>query len=175
MALVVENGTGLANAESYASVASADTYLLARGQSNWSTLTTALKEEALRRATDYMRIYRWKGTYATLIQALDWPRLGVYIYLNESVLVSSTIVPVPVQNACIELALRAASGPLIPEIAGDSTGRLATKIRKRVGPIETETMYASEGQISLPVHKRYPSVDLILAQYIQPKTSSVYR
>ena len=64
MALIVEDGTGLETAESYASVAQADARLAALGMTNWATLTTTEKEQALRRATVAMVQFfggRWKG------------------------------------------------------------------------------------------------------------------
>lgn len=54
MTLVVEDGSIVSGAESYASVAQADAYFAARGITIWSPLLDAEKEQALRRATDYM-------------------------------------------------------------------------------------------------------------------------
>ena len=82
MSLIVEDGTGLANAESLCSVADADTIHAARGNTAWAALTTPQKEQNLRKGTDYMT-----GKYTTLragyrrlaTQALDWPREDVPI------------------------------------------------------------------------------------------------
>ena len=52
MSLVVEDGTGKADAESYISVADADTYHSNRGNTDWAALTTTEKEQLLRGATD---------------------------------------------------------------------------------------------------------------------------
>ena len=74
MALVVEDGTGLSTAESYISVADADTYHSDRGNALW-TGTDAVKEEALRQATEYLdATYDWKGSISLTTQALNWPR-----------------------------------------------------------------------------------------------------
>ena len=64
MSLIVEDGTGKSNAESYISVADADTYHSNRDNTDWAALTTAEKERLLRIATDYMvAVYRlrWDG------------------------------------------------------------------------------------------------------------------
>ena len=53
MALIVEDGSGLSGANSYASTAQADTYASDRGLTAW-TGDTATKEAALIRATDYL-------------------------------------------------------------------------------------------------------------------------
>ena len=131
MSLIVEDGTGLANAESYASVAEADTYHTARGNTGWEAVDD--KEAALRKATDYMlQTYsmRWVGDRATNTQALDWPRTdatrknvttGQGWYQDTY---SSTIVPTEVKRACAELALKAATASLSedlgPEVSAES-------------------------------------------------------
>ena len=50
--MVVEDGTGLSNADSFVSVAYADTYFSTRGVSAWASLTN--KEALLIKATDYI-------------------------------------------------------------------------------------------------------------------------
>ena len=53
MAFVVEDGTGLENANSFCSVAFADSYFSDRGIAAWTGSNT-VKEQALVRATDYI-------------------------------------------------------------------------------------------------------------------------
>lgn len=135
MAIIVEDGTGLPNSESYVSVSDATTYHANRGNSAWTALATdALREQALRKATDYlMQAYRsrWKG-YRTKpsTQALDWPRQGVVVddaYLIEYV--DDNIIPDELKNACCELALKSVSGELAPDIeretASETVGSLS--------------------------------------------------
>lgn len=153
MTLIVEDGTGLETAESYASVAQADARLASLGMTNWATLTTTEKEQALRRSTVAMGQFcrgRWKGTRLYRVQALDWPRYGVEV---EGYAVLSTEVPADVRNACIDLALKAAAGDLNPDI------ERAVK-REKVGPIEVEYSAHSSQET------RYVSVDQALAPYM---------
>lgn len=153
MSLVVESGAGLANAESYASVDSADTRLAAMGLTTWAPLLTAEKEQALRRATQYMlQAYRgrWKGTRLLRAQALDWPRYGACV---DGYSIDSTVVPADVANACIDLAFKAAAGDLNADLTR------AVK-REKVGPLETE--YESYGSQSV----QYRAVDQALAPYL---------
>jgi hypothetical protein len=153
MSLIVENGTGLSTAESYASVSSADTRLTSLGNTTWSTITTAEKEEALRRATRYMvQSYRsrWIGARSTSVQALDWPRTWVMI---DGYPINANVVPADISNACIDLALKAAAGDLAPDLD-------RTVIREKVGPLETE--YAPHGT----EYVRYRSIDMALAPYL---------
>ena len=124
MTLIVEDGTGLPDAESYASVAQADTYFAARGVVAWSG-TDAAKEAALRRATDYMAAVfgrLWRGWRASDTQALDWPRTGW------------DGVPAAVQRACMELALRAQGLDLLPDtgpqVASETVGPISVEYRE---------------------------------------------
>lgn len=50
MTIEVETGSGSATSESYASTSDVDTYQSNRGVTLWATLSTAEKEQALRRA-----------------------------------------------------------------------------------------------------------------------------
>lgn len=164
MALTVETGVGLSTADSYISVADADTYHSSRGNVAWDDLdATDDKEPALRRATDYMvQVYRtrWKGVRMQADQALDWPRSGVYsepfMYGGigeQPYLVDDDIVPTEVARACAKLALKAASAELAPDL------ERATK-REKVGPLEVEYM---DGQVQ---YKRYREIDDMLKPYL---------
>lgn len=130
--IIVEDGTGLRDSESYASVADADAYLSSRGMGIWSDLKDSEKEQALRRATDYMTAeYRpkWLGKRVSAAQSLDWPRLDVE--LDDVGVLPSNFVPREVTRACVELAFRAASGELLE----DEEARV---LEETVGPITTK-------------------------------------
>lgn len=132
--LVPEDGSGRPDADSYGSIAEADAYHAALGNSAWAAVATIEKERNLRKATNFMRqIYRakWSGRRVYQVQALDWPRFGV---CADGFPVLSTVVPVDVKHACFELALRAAAGPLLEDV---DTG--SSQIKKdKTGPLETE-------------------------------------
>lgn len=164
MSLIVEDGTMVAGAESYASVSDADTYLSSRGITTWANLLQPEKEQALRRATDFMREYPWKGYIIDTEQALDWPRQKVYVVNNIEV--ANDFIPLGVKNACIELAWRGAGGPLNPDIQGDDTNRFITKKVERVGPVDVETTYASRGSLASPARPEYPAVVVMLRPYL---------
>ena len=158
MSLIVEDGTGRADAESYASVSVADAYHTARGNTAWAALaTTALKEAALRKATDYLgQTYglRWKGYRMTTTQALDWPRELVCRpgFYGEAYYASDAVPTILAQATC-ELALRASAGDLL-----DDGGQEV--IREKVGAIETEYQPASR------FGPTYPAVDRLLAPLV---------
>jgi hypothetical protein len=155
MALIVEDGSGKSDSESYISVADASSYHTARGNTAWAALATdALREAALRRATDYMRqAYRsrWQGYKVNEDQALDWPRYDVEV---EGYAVDSDIVPTEVKNACAELALKASAAELNPDL---TQGVLS----EQVGSISVTYDKAS------PQFTRYRAIDALLSPYLK--------
>jgi hypothetical protein len=153
MALIVEDGSIVAGAEAYITVSNADTYFSNRGNATWSALTTAAKEQALRKATDYMGqryIDRWKGLIVSESQVLDWPRSGVVVRGYQ---VDDDTVPDAIQYACAMLAVRASAATLLADES--------RTIRARsIGPISVEYDPAS------PQAKKYPEVEKLLAPYL---------
>ena len=123
MALIVEDGTGKPDAESLASVAFADAYHAGRGNAAWAATDAEVKEQLLRKATDYivsMYAGSWAGLELVAGQALPFPRSPWGL-----------VVPVPIQQACAELALIAKTTPLMPNVTRG-------KKRVKVGPLEVE-------------------------------------
>lgn len=126
MAIEVEDGTGLDNAQSYVTVEELDGYyeLHLYPPSGWATTTEAQKEAALVMATRLLdSAVEWKGAPVNEQQALGWPRYGVTLIYdagaqatgviitgNENItvtgehLVASNIVPKAVKDATMELS-----------------------------------------------------------------------
>jgi hypothetical protein len=162
MALVVEDGTGLANANSYASVADADAYHELRGNSVWTEAADSDKEIALVRATDYIDLSSFKGEAEEPGQALQFPRHDLYNRNGEQV---GGTVPVEIERACYEYALSSftASGDLqeLTPTPDQSEPRALTLERNKVGTLETEQRFDSSAGIR--VKKSYPRADRILS------------
>lgn len=160
MALEVEDGTGKANAESFVSVAEALTYHAARGNTAWAALASdALREQALRRATDYMQqVYRsrWQGSRVSSAQRLEWPRDGVTKRANYPYhdYYANNIVPEEVRNVCAELALKAATASLAPDLD-------RAKSSVTVGPLSVTYDPAS------PEAKRYRAVEMTILHMLE--------
>ena len=155
MSIIVEDGTGLATAETYISVADADTYFSNRGVTDWASLSTAVKEQSLRKSTDDMigrYRNRWQGVRLSETQALDWPRQGVVV---DSWSVPSDEVPTEVARACAQLALKANTEVLSPDLEQG-------KIKEKVDVIEVEYDQYS------PQKKRFTAVDNMLAPFLKP-------
>lgn len=178
MALIVEDGTGKADSESYLSVSDATTYHDARGNTAWSGLgTDALREQALRKATDYLvQVYRmrWGGYRSNGTQALDFPRAllrmpdysyaglngyttigGNYYYVNDE-------VPQEVKNACAELALKSISGELAPDLE-------RSVVKEKIDVIEVE--YDKNAL----QYTRYRAIDNMLAPFLNGGSSGAFR
>lgn len=148
MTLVVEDGTGLTNADSYLSVADADTYFTNLGNTSWAG-TTTVKEVALRKATQYLdNTYNWIGDILSLEQSLNWPRTDVEDSNGRDL---SDSVPVKVKNATAEMALLTLSSTLVP----NTTNANYVK-REKVGELETEYFSGA------PTGTQYRYVDRML-------------
>jgi hypothetical protein len=169
MALIVENGLGLADAESYISVADADAYHSNRGNTAWAALTTTTKEQLLRKATDYMeQVYRlrWLGYRHTETQALSFPRDEVprkdFTYLNQFSFYPNDTVPIEIKNSCAELASRAINSDLAPDIA-----RIAK--REKVDVLEVEY------DANSPAYVIFRAIDNIVAPFLSTSGNSQRR
>ena len=117
----VEDGSGVAGADTYCTVAFADTYHVQRSNpAAWTALSTQGKENALREATFYLqRKYgrSWYGYQRTAAQGLAWPRSSV-TDTDTGFAVGSDEIPVKLQRAVSAVALRVANGvDLSPDIA----------------------------------------------------------
>lgn len=155
MTIIVEDGTGKADAESYISVAEADAYHAKRLNTAWADFDTATKESLLIKATEYMvSTYRgmWYGYTVKAEQALDWPRYEVPD--GRAGYIDSDIVPTEVKKACAELALKANAADLAPDL------EQAVK-REKVDSIEVE--YESSSSQS----PRYQAVFSMVSRYLR--------
>ena len=199
MAFVVEDGTGLTNANAYATLSYVNTYHSDRGNTKWAA-TDGLKEAAVVRATDYVdqrfgNLFR--GSKGSDAQALEWPRYDAVSdngYYFED-------VPVHLQKAVAEYALRSlltnvlapdpsALNPSQSMVSGVSNGTAGsggpiTSTQKVIGPIEIKTEYAdpsrgrqfyNTGMVSGQSLPEYPAADLYLTKLIRdPSSAAVIR
>src|SRR5690242_3202764 len=99
MTLIIEDGTGVPNANSYVNVADLRAFAAARGISVPSADSEgdAAIEVALINAMDYLQyVPCYKGAQSDSEQALEWPRTGVY--MNGS-LYNSAAIPKQLKEA----------------------------------------------------------------------------
>jgi hypothetical protein len=134
MALTVEDGTGLTNADALIEVTDVDTYHANFGNATW-TGADADKETAIRRASAYLtNSFTWQGHKVNgRSQALSWPRTGVID--EDGYAVPSDAVPGEIEDACAELALRelVTPGTLTPDVTPSDAVK-----REKIGQLEVE-------------------------------------
>jgi len=104
MAITVEGGTGLTDADSYVSVTDADASLGTNiHETTWGAQDTAGKENLLKWATRLLdERVDWCGVKSVDGSALRWPRTGVYD--RDGVLIASNAMPSAIQIATAEVA-----------------------------------------------------------------------
>lgn len=137
MAFTVEDGSGVAGANSYVSVADARSYALDRGLTLPDDALAC--EQALVKAADYLDTHyenRLQGRPVATDQTMQWPRQYVYV---DSRLLSYTAIPARVVAAQIEAAVAITAGV---DLSPSGVTSAPVK-RTRVGSLETE--YATEG------------------------------
>jgi len=186
MAIIVEDGTGLANANSFISVAGADAYWTeVTMPALWASASNSEKEAALVQATRYMEKRfgtRYKGSRASSAQALAFPRTGLYDETGEAI----TGLPTSIARACAEYALASRSNPLIPPVVYPvadgslvGTGPVQRKLEK-VGPLTEEVYFATSGANASKVGSgsalvdankfvQYPDADLLVSPFLRAR------
>jgi len=113
MALIVEDGTGIADADAYVSTVAFKTYCDDRGLSYAGKSDTEI-DQRIRLATEYIdTINRYKGNRLKSTQSLQFPRSNLYDWGGDLALG----LPTKVKQACSELALRALTGELYQDLA----------------------------------------------------------
>lgn len=168
MAIIVEDATGLANAESYITVDFFKTYHKDRG--NDFTLGGTEIEQLLRLATEYIDL-RWgafvPGNPISEDQALCFP--------TDYFITDPVSLPVQLERATAEYAYFQINGELF--IDNDvSNGPGITFLKEKVGPIETETEWSGSGDGSSG--RKYPTVakaDRLIRQITLGAQGGVYR
>jgi hypothetical protein len=154
MALVVEDGTGKADAESYISVAEYKAYADGRGYS-YSGLTDPQIEQKLRQGAQYVdTICRFKGVRLVSTQALEFPRSGLIDWSGYEV----TGVPKRVKDAQAELTYKAQTESLYTD--ADRGGQIKSET---VGPISVTYMDGA------PATKLFTAAMNLLKPYFRSK------
>jgi len=145
ISIIVEDGSGVANANSYVSVADARTYAAARGV----TLSANDDEVAVQLipAIDYLEAQacRYQGCKTSQTQSLEWPRTGVYLdkCCENPVPIPSDVIPKSLISAQVQLAMAINAGFVLqPNVSPQDY-----VTREKVGVIETE--YADPTKVGI--------------------------
>lgn len=131
MALTIEDGTGVAGANSYASVAEARAYASARGLS--LPAVDADLEKLLVKAADFIESLedRFQGTRTQASQPLAFPRALVFLF-DATEEIGDDVIPTILKNAQSQLAFDGQENDLQPTGAGREV------IREKVDVLEVE-------------------------------------
>ncbi|MGT2493124.1 DnaT-like ssDNA-binding protein [Cupriavidus basilensis] len=139
----------------------ADAYWAKRAGENWAAAPAQRKEAGLVVATGFVDSnYAWKGARASATQALAWPRRGVVV---DGVPAPLDAVPRQVSDAVCELALKALSGDIAPDVMPDVVTETT------VGPITKK--YAPTKQNG--GQKQYAYVDSLLRTLVAGGSSQI--
>lgn len=160
MFITQPDGAVVDDANSYVAVAYADTYHADRGATAWAALTTAQKQAALIKATDYVeQTYygRWIGYPTEANQPLSWPRSyhDPELYYTDFDIAGT--IPEKLKQAVCILALES--------IGGDELNPVQTQTvkREKVDVIEVEYMPGNEGGRT---GKTRPAIDGLLRKLL---------
>lgn len=172
MAFIVEDGTIVPGATSYASVEYADAYFGDRLNTAWADLSPESKQSNLIIATDYIKI-RWEDQLLGKIVDVTQPLLFPRIYGCEDV----GVLPDGVVRATCEYALRVGlseNSSLAPDVAYDETGRLASTSKEKVGPLEESRSWTSPNASSL-TFLPYRIPDALMRAFVRVSFGRVIR
>ncbi|PHR58809.1 MAG: hypothetical protein COA47_10410 [Robiginitomaculum sp.] len=160
MAFLVEDGSTVDGANSYSTVADADTYHTDRNNVTWLALSTAAKQAALIKASDYIdQRFSFIGWRRTKEQGLDWPRFDAYD--DDDFLLDG--VPPEVLKAVAEYALLTATAPLFLTPTYAASGQDIKTTRKKVGPIDITTTFQDAPSSTKNTIRELPEADNYLS------------
>lgn len=165
--IVVEDGTGKDDANSYVSVSEFISYAAQQGVDLDESDSTSV---LLIKAMKFLETKKFKGKRTTLTQALNWPRKDAYIYCEDpEVVFANDVIPTNIKKAEMELALLVENGvDLMP-----TTTALDLIVSEKIGPITTE--YANPGEYGLSYAPQLPLIDSLLSCMIYTGGAGQFR
>lgn len=144
MTMIVEDGTGLTNSNSYASLSEAEDYLTIKGAfgESWFELGSSEQEFYLQWSSRLLdQRANFVGSKYVQESALRWPRQGAVD--RDGISLPYDEIPVRIKDATIEIAYHLLSKGLDPsgQPTTDSSGKIK-KIKADVVEIEYESVKA---------------------------------
>jgi hypothetical protein len=150
------------SAVSYLDATDFAAYHLARGNVV-PVSSTAQKEAALVRATDYLdQRFRYRGEKLTgNTQSTEFPRMNAYDNAGRAIYG----IPKAVKDATAEYALRSLADELNPDPVRDTSGRRVIAVSETIGPLSSSFTYANGGGLTgAAVLPEYPAADMKLVR-----------
>ena len=186
MALIIEDGTVVANADSFVTVAEYKTWATNYGDPASAEADDDQVEIALRKAAQYMQQkFRllWRGSTVEGFQSLSWPRRGVPVVdffdpfftnvnvprsFQDTLFVAENVVVEEVKECQRLLALETFAG------GATSTGNLQASYgrqtkREKAGSLEVEYMTGEEGGNTRQTNTYWDAMKIV-EPYLRPET-----
>ena len=158
MAFIVEDGTVVAGANSYAALEYALSYFADANRSSEFAGSEPEQRGWLVQATSYINM-RWATRFASAPfaanQSLPFPRAAGN---------GAAWMPEDLLRATCEYAARAKRGPLAPDPTVDATGHSVVMTGRKVGPIERTFAVVSGSRVQ--TFRSYPAADALMASLL---------
>jgi hypothetical protein len=107
------------------------------------------------------------GNFEDEAQGLSFPR--AYLYTKEGILILG--VPKKLKQAVCEYVFRAKKGTLTTDPVIGTGGQSVDRVRKKVGPLETEFYYGG----SIFTYGSFPQADGLMKEFLGYGGGRVYR
>ena len=134
MALIIEDGTQVAGAQSYKTAVQLRAYAALRGVT--LSATDSVLEPYLIKAMDYLEAQRsrYQGVKTASDQALQFPRSGVIV---DGWAIESDVIPTLIGDAQMALAMEVADGnDLMPTKLADASGAVIREKLEGLGEVQ---------------------------------------
>jgi len=178
VAIVVETGAIVSGANSYVSVAEADAYHAARGNTAWADTSDVLKEAALIRSAEMLEsMYRghWIGyktnnNVAVSPQPLAWPRKKLVDSETEPLVdidgidIGINSIPAQIEKAQLEAALIELTTRIIPSVIEPGSYVQSESVDGAV----SRSFFPTK-----PMTNTYPILDRLLQGLASPGSNSL--
>lgn len=155
MALIIEDGTGVDDADSYITLTEARSYALARGaelSADDAVITVQITE-----VMDYLEAqrFRYQGVKTLPANALQWPRLGVLI---DCVAIDDDVIPQELKDVEAQLIIDVSSGITLSPNVAPTSGDIKKEV---VGPLTTEFFEGGSSRTQPTLTKAQDLLDVL--------------
>ena len=156
--LIIEDGTGVPNANTYATLAEYKDYLTMYNNTAALAKTDEALVASLLSGADYLNTYKFKGVQSTQMQGLVWPRGEVFLR-DDPLPLPDNVIPSVIKKAQMAASeINVGGQNLQPNILPGTFLK-----RNKVGPLEKEYFNGMDSGIYSPT---FSFVDGILADYL---------
>lgn len=156
--LIIEDGNCKIDANSYVSLAYADTYAVNRNYSTWLNQSDYVRKAAIIKAMDYVdNLFDWKGIKMNPDQALSFPRLNI---IDGNGYNRTGCIPEQLKKAVCEAAFYVQKQYSL--FASNDTAGAVKKTKKKADVVDVEKEYFSSKETKIDYTSAYQSLDNLL-------------